>query len=115
MDSKLEEDIAIDEKPVEPDSTGLSTDNLSPVSAGNEPMECSSSLTSQTSPKEDLAKMLVGANEDVVMAESAAGGEINVCSLNNFCQIIYVIFSLTNLRIQCKLRVRPLHPYHQQK
>ncbi|KAL9901026.1 O-GlcNAcase isoform 2-T2 [Glossina fuscipes fuscipes] len=80
VDSKLEEDIAIDEKPVEPDSTGLSTDNLSPVSAvsaGNEPMECSSSLTSQTSPKDDLAKMLVGANEDVVMAESATVGEIN--------------------------------------
>lgn len=84
-DEKLEEDVAIEEKPVEADTSALSIDtmvddnNLSPLSAGNEPMECSSSVTSQTSPKEETGKALTSAtNEDIVMAETGSNNEVNV-------------------------------------
>ena len=84
-DEKLEEDIAIEEKPADADNAGLLIDtmvddnNLSPLSAGNEPMECSSSVTSQISPKEETGKVLATAtNEDVVMAETGSNSEVNV-------------------------------------
>lgn len=81
-----EEDATIEEKPTEPDRSGLSIDamvdenNLSPLSTGNEPMECSSSVTSQISPKDDVNKVLLtNTNEDIVMAETASISEVCVC------------------------------------
>ncbi|KNC31600.1 hypothetical protein FF38_12819 [Lucilia cuprina] len=81
---KLEEDVTIEEKPTEADSSALSIDamvddnNLSPLSTGNEPMECSSSVTSQISPKEDAGKVLTtSGNEDIVMAETGSISDVN--------------------------------------
>lgn len=85
-EEKLEEDVTIDEKPA--DNSGLSIDamvddnNLSPLSAGNEPMECSSSVTSQISPKDDAGKILpVSTNEDIIMADTASISEVNICKM----------------------------------
>lgn len=87
-EAKLEEeDVVIEDKQADADSSGLSIDamaddnNLSPVSAGNEPMECSSSLTSQISPKDENGKPgAANANEDVVMAETSSNSDnMNVC------------------------------------
>lgn len=89
---EVEEDVTIEEKQVKATSSALSIDtmvddNLSPVSAGNEPMECSSSLTSQTSPKDECggASMIVPANsnEDVVMADTSSNCEANVSTTMN--------------------------------
>lgn len=93
QDEKLEDDVVIEEKTAEVDSSGLSIDdnNLSPISAGNEPMECSSSLTSQISPKDDSGKSAtVGNNEDVVMADTSSYSDnVNVCSkeISNHLQL----------------------------
>ncbi|XP_065372571.1 protein O-GlcNAcase [Calliphora vicina] len=85
VDEKLEEDVTIEEKAAEADNSGLSIDamvddnNLSPLSTGNEPMECSSSVTSQISPKEDAGKVLAATamTEDIVMAETGSIGDVN--------------------------------------
>lgn len=60
--------------------TMLDEQNLSPSSACNEPMECSS-LASQNSPKEKLLTSTVSnvvTNEDVIMSETASLHEFNV-------------------------------------
>lgn len=54
----------------------MEENNLSPFS-GNEPMECSSSLASQTSPKE-AGKI---GSDDVIMSETV--NEFNTCSANS--------------------------------
>ncbi|XP_005181562.1 protein O-GlcNAcase [Musca domestica] len=90
-EAKLEEeDVVIEDKQADADSSGLSIDamaddnNLSPVSAGNEPMECSSSLTSQISPKDENGKPgAANANEDVVMAETSSNSD----NMNNTMQV----------------------------
>ncbi|XP_037952799.1 protein O-GlcNAcase [Teleopsis dalmanni] len=79
--SNLEEDVIIDEKPQDRESASLSTDivnmtdenNLSPISTGNEPMECSSSQASQTPPKDERKIN----SEDIIMAETTSTNECN--------------------------------------
>lgn len=92
------EDITIEEKPLEGDSSGLSLDsmvddnNLSPLSAGNEPMECSSSVTSLISPKDDPGKVLTTSpHEDIVMAETCSISEVNVSSYQNVL-VCFLVF-----------------------
>lgn len=82
---KLDEDINIDEKPADISEMVTTNDavldddnNCSPLSTTNEPMECSSSITSQTSPKDDLGKQIIGTNEDVIMADSVSISDTNV-------------------------------------
>lgn len=84
-EEKLDQDVTIEEKPTEADISGLPIDamlddnNLSPLSTGNEPMECSSSVTSQISPKDDAVKVLnTSPNEDIVMAETSSINDVNV-------------------------------------
>ncbi|XP_075152480.1 O-GlcNAcase [Haematobia irritans] len=89
-DDKLEDDIQLEIKNSERDSSGLSIDpmaddnNHSPSSNGNEPMECSSSLTSQISPKDDVGKSVgVTVNEDVIMADTSSNSD----NINNTMQV----------------------------
>lgn len=81
----------------------LEDNNLSSLSPStiNEPMECSSSITSQTSPKEEeltaLKLLAVGQSEDVIMAETPFQDDTNVREFNLLYFVInyiYLIYSL---------------------
>lgn len=56
------------------DTNNMTDENNSSPFSGNEPMECSSSLASQTSPKEE-SKL---GSDDVVMSETLSVNEFNV-------------------------------------
>lgn len=114
-----EEDVTIEEKPLNKNNSALSIetmvdDNLSPVSAGNEPMECSSSLASQTSPKDESGNHIIvpaNSSEDVVMADTSSNCDANVRLPKNVC-CNCCLTNFTPNRIPCRWRVwnRRLYP-----
>ncbi|XP_013103451.1 protein O-GlcNAcase [Stomoxys calcitrans] len=84
-DDNLEGDVKNERSGLSIEAMGEDNNlNLSPGSNCNEPMECSSSLTSQISPKDDVSKSVgVTTNEDVVMADTSSNSD----NINNTMQV----------------------------